>query len=553
MIKKITIIVAICFIVGCNSPHCINDGSHYTQTHYKALEMIKRGDYEKAAKILERKYSKDDMLYTLDKAMTEHRAGQFHKSEETIASNFQKLKLSAESEVDRGFASSFLTFWGTLFDRVFDSDVVGTGTYRYAYGMQFRGQTAKYHLSTAEVTRIASFQLLNTLKTGDDNYGRVAQLNLADMQKFQLNYFDDYPFVDNSYNDFLMLIYFSAIKDTAGNSDVAYNRAYSENKRALDAKNDWAIKTLEIKLESSANLFSNLYRKNLENDLFLYSALGAGEHPLSRYEVLSTRLVSDSEYEELRRYILKNYVNPLYNGIRKSHSAILTARNNYIKQNKSVLVSEASDRKLGVLNIVVETGNAPRLVITKTKLRFCLPESYKEPEQELTISIMKDGKEIKSSKLINMLDPDLLIQLDYSRYFEMLCNRYITKVHAAELRLCREIASYYSTLKSYRKSLNVPNLSPLARAAIQSSIAVLIRNEPNRRLRAKRLAKQYIRNIKYDHRIWYSQPNKVYMATLSDVPDKSTLIIKRRGRIIYVHDFNIKSSAPSTLEIIGKL
>ena len=551
---------------GCSSPNLIPDGSRYMRTQVKAHGQIAKKHYEQAAETLAKTPSADDMLYTLDRGMAEHRAGLYNKSEQTFGLAYPKLKLSAEAEVSGDIYQSGLSLLGSIVDQLTQSNLVGTGTYRYAYGLQLRGQTAKYHLSTAELTRVAAFQLLNALNSDNANTGRLAMLNLSDIQAFNVAYLDEYPFLDQSFNELLMLIYFGVTNDTAGNSAVAYNRAVDEVNRAINSfvENNSMEKTIQ-ELYAAPNLFKNIYQKHLQGDLLRYTRRGQALHTrrvqrgqalhnLTISEVQSTRLVTSSSYEELHKRILNDCIRPLISGMEHSHKQTLDDRKHFIEINKAALQNGGTGSSdSGMLNIVVEHGHAPRLNSTQTSINFCLPTSYNIPLTDLNIVIIKDGETVATAKLNNVLDPDLLVQLDYQRYFKQICERLINRIHSQEVQLCNQMDSYYNKLKAQRLSLKQPKTTKEQRVNLQRSINTLIRQEPRRRVTARSRARQQIQGLRYDHRTWSSQPNKVYMTSVPGLPVGKALIqIKNKHSIIKSVPVDIKSGS-MTIKIIGDL
>ena len=279
--------VAIFFALGCSSQNCIQDGSRYMSENRKVHKLCSLKNYIKAAKIIKDTPPQDDMLYSIDKAMIEHRSGQFTKSQNTIERSYTTLKLSAETELSSGFFKSVVSGLGSVVDQLLNTNLIGTGTYRYAYGLQLWGETAKYHLSTSEVSRVAAFQLLNTIQTDDENAGRIAMLNLSDMHKFQTDYLNEFPFIDQSFFDLVSLIYFNQLKDSAGNAPVAYNRAIEEQARATEkllVENSF-LKTKQ-NLLSTINMFDNIYSRNMQSDIRSY--INVNNNRLSWSEIIAS-------------------------------------------------------------------------------------------------------------------------------------------------------------------------------------------------------------------------------------------------------------------------
>jgi len=553
MIIKLLPIIALLLSFGCSSPNCIQDGSNYTRTHAEVRKLCEKSQYAQAANVLQKKNSADDMLHALDKGMTEHRSGDFKKSENTFALSYAKMKLSAEAEVAGDFYSAGLSTLGSIIDQLTNSDLVGTGTYRYAYGLQLRGQSAKYHLSTSEVSRVAVFQLLNALKTNNENAGRIALLNLSDVQQFLIEYNDDFPFIDQSFNELLMLTYFETANDTAGNSNVAHRRAIDEIERAsTNQKENSSIEKATHEFNSSAEMFDDLYNRNLRSDQLSFGRKTGKHRSLTVSEIKSTRLVSKSSYDELKQSIIKNCLAPLKRGLDWNYPNTLKQRSEYITNMRDPQKSNTSV-ETGVLNVIVESGNAPALKKTNTKLNFALLQPYQPPTKSLEVSLIKDNKSIYNAQLINVMDPDLLVQLDFQRYLKMLCERLINHIRSEERGLCSKMKSYYEERTSIREQLAQPNITDSQIYWLKKRFKKITDNEPARRRSAINKARQRIKGISYDTRVWFSQPNKVYMATLSDIPAGKVVIqIKLNGKVIKQQPVEIKSGSVTT-EVIGHL
>jgi len=548
-LKHLPIVALILLTFGCSSPNCLQNGSRYTRSHIDVKKHCSKGDYGKAAAFLQKMPSEDDMLHALDLGMTEHRTGEFKKSIETFALSYPKMKLSAEAEVSGDFYSSSLNTLGSIIDQLTNSDLVGTGTYRYAYGLQLRGRSAKYHLSTPEVARVAAFQLLSALKAGDDNAVRIASLNLSDMQQFIIEYNDDFPFIDHSFNELLMLTYFGTTNDTAGNAAVANNRAVDEIERAANSlTEDKSLDKAYQRLNKTLSVFDQLYSRNLRSDLFSFAQKRKGMHSLTKSEVMSTRLVSKSSYEELKNYIAKKCITPLKRGL-QHHDQTIKQRRQLI----SAQSENSNSTEHGTLTVVVEDGNAPDIASTNTQIKFALLKPYRMPDNSLELAVIKDGKELTSTNLVSAMDPDLLIQLDYQRYLKMLCDRLIKHIRSEEIRLCSQIAAYYSEIESIKQQIAHPQASDHLKRNLHNRLNYMVRSETSRRSKARRAAQQRIQRLRYDHRVWYSQPNKVYMSTLPNLPVGKALIqIKRDGKVIRQQSVDIKSGS-ITFELTGSL
>jgi len=553
MKPEIIILPILLLIFGCASENCIQDGSRYMRTHAKAVQLSQKQDYTAASEFLAANPSQDDMLHTLDKGMTEHRTGDFDKSTATYAQYLPKFKLSAEAEVSNKTLGSGLSFLGMLLDQITNADVVGTGTYRYAYGLQFRGEKAKYHLSTSEVARVAAFQLMNAMKVDDDNAGRVAMQNLSDMQLFQSGYFKNYQFLDHSFNDILMLTYFGATNDTAGNAAVAFNRAIEAVERAKKIyKEEGQPGRLERDLYSAVNVFNGLYKRNLKRDIALYCHRKRTAIYMTPEEVRSTRLVFQDRYDELRNNIIEQSIVPLLKGMGESYVNTQEGISELLKKNKVSLINGASGSSFGMISVIVEQGNGPLLNDTPTKLNFCLPSSYKLPDNSLTLTLVKNGKQVAKSKLVCVLDPDLLVQLDFQNYLKLQCKRLIDRIRSEETRLCAKIASYYSTLGLLKAKLKKPKDERTKKYLVRQ-VKNLMNTEPQRRQVDIRSAVRRIKSIRYDHRVWFSQPNKIYMTNLTEVPaGKATIVISSKDKVLKDIPVDIKAGS-TTVKVVGKL
>jgi len=524
------------------------------RTHADVIKLSQEQDYTAASKLLSKKPSQDDMLHALDQGMTEHRSGNFAKSTATYAQYFPKFKLSAEAEVSNKTLGSGLSFLGMLLDQITNADMVGTGTYRYAYGLQFRGQRAKYHLSTSEVSRVAAFQLMNAMNAKDGNAGRIAMLNLSDMQQFQSGYFKNYQFLDHSFNDILMLSYFGSTNDTAGNAEVAFNRAVEAVEKAKgNYQAEGQPRKLARELYSVVNIFKGLYKRNLKRDIALYCHRKGRAVYITPEEVRSTRLVSQDVYDELYNSIIEQSIEPILKGVGQNYVNKLDNISELLAKNKSPLIHGTSGSSgFGMLTAMVELGNGPLLNNTATKLNFCLPSSYQLPDDSLTVTLIKDGAKIAESELVCVLDPDLLVQLDFQNYLKLHCKRLIDKIRSEETRLCAKIASYYSTLISLKAKLKKPK-DEKTKNYLLRQIRNLMNTEPQRRQVDTRSAVRRIKSIRYDHRVWFSQPNKIYMANFTEVPaGRATIIISRKGNVLKELPVDIKTGS-TTVKIVGKM
>jgi hypothetical protein len=503
--KKILIFpILILTISGCRSSHKVYDDPNYTSSHNQVLKKANTGRFKEAFTEIKQIKSDDKFLHTLDSGMLAHRSKLFNDSENIYGKSYQELKIAAEDEIESSWLKTGVQTFGKLTANLLGNNLIGTGTYRYAYGMQLYSFNAKYVPSVSEIARLSFYQTLNTMELPSNNKNNIARQNLIDISYFIKKYNSDYKFLDNSAYELLLFFNFLLSNDTSGSDTVAINNTLDE---LINASNNIAsTNEINSKVKNIISCFDGAYQKGLKTDLFTFQ-IGKGK--LTYGEVVSTRLVSQSEYNRLKSIITSEYFKKLSNAINEYKRKMLKDRIKLVNKLK-----EDFKETNNLTPIVFELGNAPNLRTIKSYPKMVLINGYKPAPTTITLEV--ESNNIKQTiNMVNFLDIDLIVQLDYLRFLDLICSDIITNIRAKEKGLCLAIKNYKVELYNYRNHKSKDSIEAAYYALLISN---LIASEPARQRNAFNNARNYLMQRRFDMRTWQTQPNKIYIGYVKNIP-----------------------------------